>query len=476
MIPAVLRSPDVLAAVLVVGGAGAIWSLSSWVKGLNLLILAVLFGGILGARLGSGALPIALRDAMIVLPIYAAFLASGAWRDVMSRLPGGLALTLSLVLAWLVIELFNPTTVSGLQLAIGLKVWALYLPFLAIGTALAMRPAGLVKFFRFFLLCGSVACGIGLVQSFLIRIIGYEPAISLFFGPAARAVTQGFAYFSEAGGVYRVPGTFSFTSQYVGFLYLFLTVAMIETNADPSPRYRLLGQAGVFLALLAGLLSGTKGALVTFPVFVVGYFFLGLLRSRLLVAAPIVMGLGAVAVAAIGVSVGGLFTFGVGQAERYGNTFIAQQIGDAVRYGAFGNGIGSSTNAARYVATGLVNLTGFESYYAKIAAELGSIGLVVFAAFFSMAAAHTVVVTARHRLRSSVEIVGPLAVYLLFTLVSGLKGPVLDVDPANIFFWLALGLMLGIDLGVRQPSLVRQGALAIPALSGGGRGAVPSPR
>src|SRR5262249_41067203 len=135
MIPALLRSPDVLATVLAVGAICAIWSLSSWLKGLKLLILAVLFGGILGARMGSGALPIALRDSTIVLPIYAAFLASGAGREVISRLPGGLALTLSLLLAWLVIELFNPAMVSGVQLAIGLKVWALYIPFLAIGTA-----------------------------------------------------------------------------------------------------------------------------------------------------------------------------------------------------------------------------------------------------------------------------------------------------------------------------------------------------
>src|SRR5262249_46066578 len=148
------------------------------------------------------------------------------------------------------------------------------------------------KVFRFFLVAGLFACMVGLAQSVLIRIIGYGPAITLFFGEGAKAATQGFTYFLAGGGIFRVPGTFSFGSQYVGFLYAYLTVGMIEINSDPDPRFRKLARAAVLLCLLAAVVSGTKGALVTFPLFIVGFFVFGLIRNRLLVAGAVALAIG----------------------------------------------------------------------------------------------------------------------------------------------------------------------------------------
>src|SRR4029077_19507929 len=68
------RNPLILLLLVILGSGFALSSLSSWVRALHLLIAVVLFGGIVGVRLGSGALPVAIRDVSIVLPLYAAFL------------------------------------------------------------------------------------------------------------------------------------------------------------------------------------------------------------------------------------------------------------------------------------------------------------------------------------------------------------------------------------------------------------------
>jgi len=184
-----ITAPEFFFPLLLIGMFCAAVSVSSWVRGLQLLAIVVLFGGIVGARMGFTWLPIAFRDALIVLPLYAAFVFSGAASDSLARMPVDLALALGALLAWLTISLFNPQGLSGLQLLIGLKVWLFYIPFFLIGIALAARPHGLFKIFRVLLVCGLVACAVGLLQAMLIRVIGYQSAISLFFGPAAASVT-----------------------------------------------------------------------------------------------------------------------------------------------------------------------------------------------------------------------------------------------------------------------------------------------
>ena len=443
-------------------------SLSSWVTGIRLLIVALLFGGIIGARMGSGAIPILFRDAAIISPLYAAFFLSKAGTSTLRQLPGDVVLTLCAVLVWLALCLFNPGDLSGLQLMVGLKVWAFYIPFLVVGAGLAARPEAMFKVFRCFLIAGLIACAVGLMQSVLIRVIGYGPAITLFFGEGAKAATQGFTYFVAGGGIFRVPGTFSFGSQYVGFLYAYLTVGMIEINSDPDPRYRKLARAAVLVCLLAAVISGTKGALVTFPVFIIGFFAFGLIRNRLLVGGAVMLAVGSWLLSTLGIEFESLFTSGAKAAANYSQTFIFQEIQQALAAGPFGQGIGSNTNAVRYVISGTIGtdfgrLVGLESYFAKVAVELGWVGLIVFTAFFMIIIAKMVSITMRHFGRPTNAIAAPLAIYMGFTVVSLFKAWSLDVDPTNVFFWLALGIMIGIDRVARRQELAPSPALRLEA-------------
>ena len=463
-----LGNPLVLLLLVIAGTGFGLASISSWVRGLQLLVAVVLFGGIVGVWLGSGALPVAIRDVSIVLPLYLAFLTTRTGIDALRRIPGELALGFAAVVAWLAICALNPQDVSGLQLLIGLKVWIFYIPFVVIGIALAKRPDALFKILRLLLILGSIACGIGIIQAVLVRFIGYEPTMSLFFGKAASFVTQSFTHYAEGGGVYRIPATFSFGAQYVEFLFLYITVAIIVANADPDARLRKLGLVGLYLGLFAGVLSGTKGALILFPIFLAALFGAGLIKTRAMVAAPVALAVGLLGAGVLGVDFVGLFSFGTRTTQHYLSNFVLEEIGDALDHGVFGEGIGSSTGAVRHVATsgsGVVQL-GFESYYAKIAAELGSGGLAILGIFFLIVAAKSLQVALRHRWTGLNVLVAPLTIYVIFNLGYSAKGFVLDTDPGNIFFWLVLGILLGLDQVVRRASpAVQDTAMDAPALS-----------
>ena len=441
--PPAVQSPLVLALALALAVFFALRTLTSWVKGLQLLTVAVTFGGILGARIGSTPFPIALRDIAIVLPLYGVFFLTKTGSRALRAVPVDLALGVCAFAAWLGICLFNPNGVAALRMLIGLKVWAFYVPLMVVGIALGQRPEALFRVLRALLLCGLVACGVGLLQALLIRIIGYHAAIDLFFGEAGKAVTQGYSRFSVGGGIYRIPGTFSFTSQYVSFLFLFLTAAVIVSNSDPDPRYQRIGRIAFYVGLLAGLFSGTKGAFLMFPLYGLAFAAFGLVRGRLLVVAPVAIAATLWAITSAGLDPLGLASFGAEQAEMYGRGFVVQQVDDAVRHGAIGEGIGSSTSAARFATVGASSETqlGFESYFAKAAAELGTVGFVVIATLLLIILFHASLLALRHWGTESNRILAPLAIYVVYVVITCLKGAALDTDPTNIFFWLSLGVL-----------------------------------
>jgi hypothetical protein len=305
-----------------------------------------------------------------------------------------------------------------------------------------------------------------------VRLIGYQATMTFFFGTKAAAVTQGFSWFSDAGGIFRIPGTFTFATQYSNFLYLLLSVATIESNADPEPRFRRYGTAAMFIVAFALLLSGSRATGLTVCAFFASYLFFGLMRFGALSLAPAAV-VGAWAVLQIiGFDPGALLSTGGRLFGFYSRTFVLQSIVGALKNGPFGAGIGTSTNAARYAVTGASGLSneallGFESYYAKIAAELGSIGLGLMVSFFAIVFTRIGVELVRSRLRPANAIVAPLAIYLFYTGLSFFKGSPLDQDPGNMFFWLALGLLIGVSrraaVPYREPLARPMPAMTAPA-------------
>src|SRR5665213_3717986 len=120
---------------LLIGGLFFFRSLSNWQSGLHLLIAAMMFGGIIAVVAANGAAAILFRDVFIVAPLYVGFAASRSGQAALGRLPLDLGLALFVVTAYLMISIFNPVDVPALQLAIGLKVWLFYVPFILVAVS-----------------------------------------------------------------------------------------------------------------------------------------------------------------------------------------------------------------------------------------------------------------------------------------------------------------------------------------------------
>lgn len=433
---------------LVFGGFCFLRSVRRWEVALKLLIIALCFGGIISVNLGSGAYAILFRDIFIVLPLFIGFFTSEDGQHALGYLPYDIVAILTLLLAIMFMSMLTSSVSSVGEIIIGLKVWLFYIPFIAVGVALAARQDALVRFFRTILLWGFAAAIVGLIQSLLVRLVGYEQVMNWFFGQNAIKVTQDFTMFDVAGGIYRIPGTFSFVAQYANFLYIFLVVAVIESHIEPNAQYKQIAQIGIFLATIAGVLSGAREAILSLPATLLVFAFGGLLSKRLLLLAPIGVAASVAIIALSGLNLVQYFFVGGDLASHYANDFIFQQLSGGLDYGVLGAGVGSSTSAARYASGLTINvgsINGFETYLGKAGAELGWLGLIVIALLMVAVTVRAIGTVLQNITQRSHVIVAPLAVFLMFIVISSLKGSPLDTDPGNIFFWLFLGVMVGVS-------------------------------
>lgn len=452
-----LLSPFVVILGTIIGGYCFFKSIASLPTALHLLVFVLFFGGIVATNLGSGGIAIPFRDIFIVLPLYICVFTTRAGQIAATRIPVDLLLSIVFFLVVMAVCLFSPSGPPLAQMAIGLKVWLFYIPFLAVGIALGHRPDLMTRLFRQILFWGAIACAVGLLQSLLVRILGYDAAMRLFFGEYASRVTQGFTRFDEAGGIYRIPATFSFAAQYGGFLCLYLTIAMIMINADPAQHIRRFARIAVFVAFLAAVLSGTRALVLVFPAMLAAYTLCGILSVRLLLLAPAGIAVVTTMLALAGADPVAYFFVGEKLARFYTSDFIFEQISSALDNGLIGAGIGTVTIGARYLFGGTAIDEGwrdfYESYFAKAAAELGWIGFAAIVAIFIVIATRAATTTRANFRRPENAVVAPIAVYIAYTIITSFKGFALDIDPGNIFFWLLLGLMVGVD-GARRHAVI----------------------
>jgi len=429
---------------------------------LRVLILFLLFGGIIGVNTGMGSAVLLFRDAFVVVPIYALVLTQSPVGPMIRSVPSGMLLAIAGLMAALVLNLMVPVHSSLLMVIIGIRVWCFYIPFLLVGMYLAGRPQQLIAFLRFFMFCGLVVCLVGIAQALLIRVVGYQFALSLFFGANAGSVSQNFAEFSGAGGVYRIPGTFSFVTQYSFFLYAALTVAAILSKADPRALTRGIAVLALFIAVIAAVFSGGRAAMFFLPIMMTGYGLTGILNLRFIVSALLIIPLFILIQSYLDFSVIDYFLYTIDVAKDYqGENFFFGEIGRALDLSPWGMGIGTSTTAARHAFDGveLSNDNTFEPLIARAYAEMGVAGLISVVFLVASVFVYSVRGIIRARRMRTLPFVGPIAVLLIMIVIQAMKGSMIDLDPLNVLFWLFLGVMFGIRQPA-QPKRVQRGQTA----------------
>ena len=438
-------------------GAACVYCLvfRNWKWGILGLLAYLPFSGIPALLLyPAPGIVVLLKDLLFVIPAYLAFVLGAApkRRGRSFFFPGAPVALICALAVVVCLGLLNPSLLSPMVGLIGVKVWLFYVPLYFLGYHLVESKASLVRLLRTILWVGMLSVLIGLLETVLLYT-GHSDAVYGALGPAAQAATQEFAGFVVGGGqtLVRIPGTFTFVTQYWAFLFGMLAIGFSVWAASERQGERLRGIYPVFVAMItvAALTSGARAAMVMVPAFYLLVMAVGLgwrssLRSVLLIAGAI-----AVVITLLGTTARDLFRFVGAVVAVYSGTEggIAQET---VRVFAsswlMGLGTGMSTGPARYAFAGgdpTGSLASFEGYYTKTIAELGILGIVVVVALLSRIL--FLGYRAFRQLRDGVLRVvgGCLFVYMILEVLSLVKGAAaLDLDPSNIYFWLFGGVLM----------------------------------
>ncbi|MFP5310025.1 MAG: hypothetical protein ACLGIR_10675 [Actinomycetes bacterium] len=395
------------------------------------------------------------KDLLFVAPIYVGLLADPEARRSVRMLWDEHRWVGRCVIAFVavvVLQVFNPSLPSIVVGLVGLRVWALYLPFLLVGFTLA-RQGRAMSTLRYLAAVSTLPLLIGVAQAALMRA-GQADLATFWYGEAGPAITQRFATFEIGGGVItRVASTLPHTAQYFALTMAGTAVglALVSADARRSPAHR----AFLGLAVVAGLLSGARGALFSVPLLVAIFLLVpGRRRAGSEAGGPRRAGsrAGIAALAALGLVVGSaVLRIDTVETVTYLGEVASAEFTDLVIDGTsealdattLGLGAGSNTNAARYVSAEgtLVVDRWLESWYVKALVELGVVGLVVQVALvLSLMLALLGVArrgsAPRGLVAAAVALIGWTALYAV-------KGGFMDTEPMNLLFWFVPGLALG---------------------------------
>ena len=369
-----------------------------------------------------------LKDAILILA-YLSLLGSNRGESFGSL--GRLAAPLAVFALIQTLYLLVPSGLPFLARSVGWKMRLLYIPVMFLAYRY-VRSFEDVKRLSYILLAAAVP----------VSIFG----IYLYFAGPGTLRGMGGTYSAmvySTSGVWRVPGTFTSPGQYGHYLTFNCLLAVgLLLAGDLATRRRVLLWSSLSLMVLAMLASGSRTPLLLAAA-CAGLTIVSLRQTSRLVSMSLIL----YAVFAVGFA-----TLGAGVADRvdsiastehigrFQQTYFGQLFLPKLAEDPMGIGLGAATIGARHFTEfGQVIL--MESYFGILAVETGVLGL---GSVLWLSAA---VLLAVWRWRAVMLTAGASApmwhVLGLFAVMIVLLlpvGPVLDGPPANVYFWLALGV------------------------------------
>ena len=380
------------------------------------------------------------KDFLFVIPAYLGFTLD-RWRRGWT-FPGAPLLPIVLFALLVIIDTV-PQLSNPLVALIGVKVWLMYIPLMFLGYYLLDSKGQLVSLLRVMSLAAVVPAAVGIAEAAMLYT-GHSATVYSLYGPAAAAVTQGFAGLSYGNGLYllRVPSVFSFVTQYFVFLSSMVLVSFAWWRLSSSR----LAAAITFLMLMASFTSGVRAAFVLTPLLLLMMAFLSGRQARISVVAFVfvIAAAGALFVTSQSLAV---FSFAADTGSAEFTQGFINGIPTAAQQFPFGLGTGAATGAARYGVNGgsvssFIDLTFSESEWVKAIDELGIPGLVIllflFLWIFGRAFQQRKLI-GDHAIRA---VAGSFIAFLVWVSIYMTKGSVIDFDPINVYFWLFAGLLL----------------------------------
>lgn len=406
-----------------------------WRRGVWALLMLMPFAGVpvfIGGTPG-----LAMRDAAVVLPLYVGFAAAFARDGEAIRLPP-LGIALPALAAFALLVVLGVARSPSLSVGIlGMRVWLAYVPLLVIGYD--------------FVRCGedfdrvlALTARLGLVPAALAVGEWIEAARTGGFGIFTRiygvsgVVPQDFIFGSRDHFVMitRVPSTFTSASSYYGFSIVAFAAALAQVLRHGGRSWTVCT-----MALAAGAAaSGARVAYVMVPMVTVAALLLSGFRLSRLAAVAVVAGAMVIALAAGGADPLLVVRLLPGHAQvELGYAWREMQGGGLT---AFGHGTGWDTNAAlRYGNTDQQRY--IENWFAKASLELGAVGLASITVALAALVFHTLR-PLRDVDAATRQLAAPVCALLVLTVLSLFKGPYIDLDPLNVYFWLLAGMLAGL--------------------------------
>jgi O-antigen ligase len=282
--------------------------------------------------------------------------------------------------------------------------------------------------------------------------IGYEPTMRFFCGDRAYIATQGFTRFQVGPSLlYRIPSTFSFVTQYFCYTLTVMTLAFIMYRTERNGVWRSIAITSLALFSVSCFLSGARAGFIAAPVVLSGFLILdghatGVIKAVAAIVALIVGG-----ISAAGLSGGALVRQLSDLGQQYTQTMVYDDLLTAAgRNGGLGSGTGTNTGSARYAFSPeemdqAWGVRGFENYYAKAAAELGVLGLILCLCLHCYVVSRAWRLYQRAKDRQARAMGAGLLMFFLTVIVLDFKGSYLDLDPINMYFWIMCGLLFRLE-------------------------------
>lgn len=291
-------------------------------------------------------------------------------------------------------------------------------------------------------------CALGLMQYLMLKTgvcAGTQGKGSALFRASldARCFVGGSLLYTPEQGQIRLPGTFVAPWQWGWFLISSAFFAFGTAFSDRSFFWRTLGLISMAMVAMMSVLSGQRIALALVPAVVITLLILTGQIVNLKRFLPAGIGLFLILSLLIArdpaVVNQRIESFRSRWEASPPQEFILNQLSWAQeqQQGFLGRGLGRATNAARiFGKTELV-----ETYHAKVLYEIGPIGLLLLLALFT---ALTISTFRAYRSIQEPNLRGYAAsmwVFVLFISYFPYYYP-LDVDPVNVYYWLAAGIAL----------------------------------
>lgn len=422
-----------------------VWAavLFRWRLGVYALVVYTPFTGLVVSAFAPSPIGNLVRDILIVIPLYIAFMLTRRQTDRMV-LPLGLLAIVGVLTLLITVATAIGGTAGSMVALLGAKIWLFYIPLVAVGSAYLRDRTDLIVLLRLFVVMGWIPCVVGLLMFAGAISYDYKSSVELLYGDFARSATQNFAAFKVGNStIYRIPGTFQFAAQYAMFCLFMIFPVLMQVRLDQSSRWRAFGYLTLVLVIAASLTSGSRGAFLHLPFLfaVIGVLRFGFSRggNAIVVFAFIVFA----GVALWQFDESAVIEHVAQLAAQNGRYIVVGGLDFAIEHGGLlGQGVGVGTVATRHVMSDANLFAAIENYYAKAWMELGLPGFVAVVMLFLYLLFGGLQTASRLRdgaLRDSALTIVALVIFVIYI---STRGWPLDQDPLAYYFWLMIGLLL----------------------------------